>query len=306
MTTFISGNYTWTATTPSAAQFGVWLTSVRDAFLAVGMEQTADTGQYDPGVTTWPAGGGFEAGYWMFRFTDTLQATAPVYIKIRLGRGGNYIHQKAYQISFGSGTDGAGTLTGVVSTVQNVSEAGGLGTQTTLQNYAMFSAADGICFIGIGATTANAFGPWEFAFSLERFRDASGNITGDGLNTMYTNSGNLNDPLWRMQSLRFVAPTFVGTDHNSYCIAPGLPANAIGSNGDKLLYPHFYETPNIRQRRSSFTVKAADFGSNPTTFSATPIVSEGSRTYIHFGSALKPMISILGDVPGWAPVFLWE
>lgn len=280
-------------------QFGLWMQQVIDAMTAVGCPQTADTGQYIPGTTAWPAGG-FPSGCLMFRFTDALQATAPIFIRIQLGRGGNYAYNLNYAFQIGVATNGAGSLTGSSISIVNAGNnatSGGHGTQRL--PYASFS--DGSLFFGDGFNDAKSVG-FHFAFSIERTRDAAGALTGEGLTLMYKNG--FNDGLWRLRS--FLFPSTLYTASTSFCIMPGLPVPPVTPTGDLLLYPHFYNMPDVRQRASSFTARNSDFGSNPTTFTATPFAAKGARTFIQFGSTAGAMTAVLGDLAGYGPCFLWE
>lgn len=92
------------------AEFRAWATSLNDHLIAAGLIQTTDTGQLDlttatrPGVSTY-------AGYRIYRFNDTLQSTAPVFIRIDFGTGTSATIPSV-NVRVGTGTNGAGTLTG--------------------------------------------------------------------------------------------------------------------------------------------------------------------------------------------------
>ncbi|MGV8959197.1 MAG: hypothetical protein ACOH1V_02260 [Stenotrophomonas sp.] len=96
----------------SFATFGAAVAEVLSLLSAAGLVQTTDTGQINPATVVGAAS--TISGYSIHRFADALQATAPVFIKIEYGNSTSYASfQSAYTI--GTGTDGAGNLTGVVS-----------------------------------------------------------------------------------------------------------------------------------------------------------------------------------------------
>lgn len=99
---------------------------MRDMFVANGLVQTLDTGQFnlDTGVRRLVSneGEGPVSGYQMFRFDDLLQSNYPIFIKIEYGLQmeynsyyGGYIYTMPYLwVTVGTSTNGAGVLNGVV------------------------------------------------------------------------------------------------------------------------------------------------------------------------------------------------
>lgn len=113
------------------AQFRDCVQKIRDGITGVGWVRTNDTGQIDtatvvkPGVST-------PAGYDIFRFDDALQATAPFFLKIEYGIGPS-TNAFAWWITVGTGTNGAGVLTGNASTrstAQTATDVGAIRTCT--------------------------------------------------------------------------------------------------------------------------------------------------------------------------------
>lgn len=83
------------------------------ALQSCGLVKTADTGQIDWGTVAKP-GTSAVAGYEIFYLNDSLHATAPLYLKLEYGIGVN-TNTYAMAVRIGQGSDGAGTLTGQVS-----------------------------------------------------------------------------------------------------------------------------------------------------------------------------------------------
>lgn len=83
----------------------VWSTNLA----ALGWVKTADTGQINWATVTKPAAANTVAGYEIWRMNDSLQGTAPIYIKIEYGTG-SAVTYSALWLTLGFSTDGAGNL----------------------------------------------------------------------------------------------------------------------------------------------------------------------------------------------------
>jgi len=82
---------------------------------AGGWVQAAETGQVNWTTVTKPTVTNTAAGFEIWRMNDSLQATAPVFMKIEYGSGSNTAIPGLW-ITVGSATNGAGTLSGTMST----------------------------------------------------------------------------------------------------------------------------------------------------------------------------------------------
>lgn len=170
MASFTATPANWTNS--SDANFRTWGSYIAARLLAVGMVQTADTGQINWTTVTAPAAISTYQGYEIWRFADTLQATAPVYFKLEYGSGNVAAANPGMRITFGTGSDGAGNLTGTLS----ASVVGGVITAY---------ATPGSLF-GSGDTNRFVFATWNGAstgtwLGFERTLDSSGNPTSEGV-----------------------------------------------------------------------------------------------------------------------------
>lgn len=100
------------------ADFEAFVTGVHNALAALGFVQTADTGQINPATVAAPAATNTSAGYEIWRFADTLQATVPIFFKVEYGTG-SAVNIPAIWITVGSGSNGTGGLTGQVGSRMN-------------------------------------------------------------------------------------------------------------------------------------------------------------------------------------------
>lgn len=114
-TTFAFTNAAGATYTAGYFQF---MKALRDGLVACGMVQTTDTGQLDLTTldtdTAVPAalGANSISGFIILRMNDTLQATKPFFIKLRVHTAASSSNLAGLHIQYGSGTDGAGNLTG--------------------------------------------------------------------------------------------------------------------------------------------------------------------------------------------------
>jgi hypothetical protein len=112
------------------ATFRTWGKAISDGLQAVGgiakLSAGDSSGQIDWATVAKPLAN-TAAGYEMYAFADTLQATVPIYIKVEYGSGagGNNV---SIWVTVGFAHDGAGALTGTTTTRLQY---------TTQQNYAV-------------------------------------------------------------------------------------------------------------------------------------------------------------------------
>lgn len=172
----------------SSANFQAWVNEIYTNLVTnCGLTQTADTGQMAvPCVTSLPGATNTAAGYYIFRFNDTLQATSPIFIKMEFGTNASATTNPKIWITVGTGSSGAGTITGTVMTrVCGFSDTSGNIT-TNYPSYYCYNATQG--FLGmafkLGLTGANeCLG----GFVLYRSVDNTGAPTADGV-MLITNS----------------------------------------------------------------------------------------------------------------------
>lgn len=168
-------------TNSSDANFRAWGSYLAARFAAVGLVQTADTGQINWTTVTTPAGINTYQGYEIWRFADALQATAPVYFKIQYGEG-SAVDGPGIRIQFGTGSDGAGNLTGTTSTARDAEG----NTQAGACIVVGSGDTNRFSFAG-GFLAASGLG---LCFSFERMKDATGADTVEGVMWCAHSTGN--------------------------------------------------------------------------------------------------------------------
>lgn len=103
----------WVQTTD--AEFRAWVAAVIAQLNAIGLVQTADTGQIDTATVTRPGGTNTQAGYAVFRFDDALQSSKPVFLRFGFGTGSS-VNNPSLWLTLGTATDGAGNLSNLFRT----------------------------------------------------------------------------------------------------------------------------------------------------------------------------------------------
>lgn len=189
MPSFTATPSNWTNS--SDANFRAWGSYISARLAAVGLVQTSDTGQINWTTVTTPAGVSTYSGYEIWRFNDALQATAPVFIKIEYGEGAN-VDGPAVRVRFSSGSDGAGNLTGNVSTpriAQCVTQASAC---------LVYGSGDTNRFVIAAGILAASFKG--LCFSFERMKDATGADTAEGVMWCASANGNASSTSAAQQS----------------------------------------------------------------------------------------------------------
>ncbi len=178
MATFTTTASNWTNAT-NDDNFRAWGSYISSRFAAVGLIQTSDTGQVNWTTAANPGATNTYPHYEVWRFNDALQATAPVFFKIFYGEGSG-TDTPAIGISFGTGSDGSGNLTGTTSTLMRTTSAAGAGSTTV---------------VGSGSTNRFSFNnntgsSAGMLFGFERTKDSVGNDTSEGI--VYFANGSTN------------------------------------------------------------------------------------------------------------------
>ena len=159
------------------ANFRLWGGGLSNAIQAVGLVRTADTGQINWSTVTRPLADSAMQGYEIFRFNDTLQSTAPIFLKIEYGSGDYGASCPSFKTTIGKGTDGAGNITGVLHATANTQALNATNTGDFLS---YVSSGDGSMLVFSLWPTATTVATHGWRFALERSRDSGGNATGLG------------------------------------------------------------------------------------------------------------------------------
>lgn len=257
------------------AQFRAWGSELSAKLLALGLVQTADTGQINWVTVTRP-GTNTAAGYEIWRFNDSLQGSAPIFFKLEYGTG-NAANTPAVWLTVGTGSNGSGTITGTATT--RVQSSVNSTATNTVANYPSYACAvDG--FLGVSTKVGAAGTSRGYAgFIICRTCDATGAPTTTGF-VVYTSPSTLgtNNPA-AIQAIR-TASTAVAFTATTAAFASGIVHNVISSvdGSDTQAYLHWMPTPKVLPVVGVCTMVQTE-ATLGTSFS-TALVGSTPRTYI--------------------------
>ena len=135
--------------------------------------QTSDTGQVNLTTVAKPAATNTAQGYEIWRMNDALQSTKPVFAKVEYGSGGAALNF-SYWLTVGTGSDGAGTITGIL--LARTQQGAGTNNAATM-NKCFGSASTNRITIAMLLDVSTI----PFWFAIERTKDSAGADTNVGL-----------------------------------------------------------------------------------------------------------------------------
>lgn len=252
----------------SVAAFQAWAGAIYAGMEATGLVNTSDTGQTDPSAVT-SISLTNNAANWlsskMYRFDDPLQATAPIFVRVRLGiyRTNNF-NSPCREVTVGAGTDGANGFVGdtieFTSHTQIYTTVGWSGMNALAPSFYCFNADAGFLGVVAGVAAGGFGGAFDSlaTFFVARSTNDSGQATGDGVTLIVGNYG-------RSTSSGLAATTVPHTGrYLDFAAGPGP------------LCPDVF--PRVG-------------GSTPVV-SGTDVV-EPQRCYIQTGQGIKPVLALM-------------
>jgi hypothetical protein len=266
--------------TSSDATYRTLGSSISGAIATVGMTQTSDTGQINWTTVTRPSVALSIAGYEIWRFSDTLQSTYPMFLRIEYGIStvATYLQMT---FTVGTGTDGAGNLTGNIS--QKMIAYSSASENSTRTSY--FSGGNNrLCFILWASPNTASY--QYMVFSLERAHNSSGTDIGDGVHMFASSTVGLGIsqfvPLGTTTVIIPPATVNPGTTvgFGWYCSAPLTGSGALGAD----FYTYPIKTYNAYETLPCFNLAHYMTG-DITAFSSVSITGYDStaRTYLATG-----------------------
>lgn len=276
-------------TNATDADFRNWGKPTSDALTAFQLTKTTDTGQIDWNTVLKPATANTYQGYEIRKFTDSLQ---PVFFKIEYGAGGSAT-SPSLRFSFGTGSDGAGTITApvAVAAITNLIVNGG-GSGTTPQS--CYLSGSGSRF-GLGMFVSAGVG---FYICAGRSKNQiSGQDTNEAL-LISRSAGNAG-----------ITNYYFNFTSSPVAEASGIVVPTVGGSGadgtDINIYPnYFYRGGTPISGLNSIGIFNNDFqGTNPVTLT----VLGGSHSYYFLGGVSSQLNTVArGGTAGTGIGMLFE
>lgn len=286
----------------SDAVFREWGSEFSARLAAVGLTQTADTGQID-WVTVTRAASNANAGYEIWRFNDSAHATSPIFMRIDYGTG-TTADRPRMQITVGTGSNGSGTITGTALSIARICTGSFTATTDTARQSFM-------CYVG-GTTGFFGFlwkvgaGVQDGGFLLARTVDASGNATVTGAIAVWGGSGT--SGMTATQAFRYSAtaiayPAQTTIAAQALCLSPQFRSStAVGL--DTQAFVCYTVAPEVTPIVGMCGVLDGEV-SLGSTFTCT-LVGTTARTYIGLSIAMGPSSSVTPASDGPKYAMLWE
>lgn len=285
------------------AEFRAWGSEFSSKLAAVGLTQTSDTGQINWTTVTRP-GANTDAGYEVWRFNDTMQSTAPIFLKFFFGTG-NTTGAPRIRVEIGTGSNGSGTLTGTGSGTS----FGGNATYTSIAAGSATAVPSYMCYVdGAFSYMWKRGAAGQGLFCLSRTCNASGVADGDGYLVWSIGGTGSVTAMANVRMVRFASPasviySVVGTTADSgVAITPGyLNTSSALPNGDKQAYMAWVGLPEMRPVVGMCAVLISEFAGGSTF--TTAMVGSTVRTYLASGIAGN---NAAVNNANYALAFLWE
>jgi hypothetical protein len=260
----------------SDAGFRAWAGALHQAILDCGLIDPGDSGQAD--FDTVPRPGSSTYVYRIYRFDDTQQGSAPVFIRIEYGTGTSAANP-SIRFIVGQGSNGSGAITGgAVTSVLSCSVVSPAPVSTVTPYTTRVCVVDG-CFWfchGLGSLTG---GSCHGFLNISRSVSSDGQANGDVVYTM--SRGSQQNGAIVGQTIRHSDMSIHQMTGGSWClVCGGVSSSLVG--GSAQVYKHYINTPRVRPVPWGLTVLSTEFGNN-TQFEATP-VGAISRNYVSLGS----------------------
>lgn len=275
----------------SDAAFRTWLTEYRNMLVSAGLVQTSDTGQIALVTVTFPTVNNTLAGYFIFRFDDTLQSTAPVFMRLTFGRAGA-AGILGFGIEVGTGSDGAGNITGTKQSIPPQSTTSGAPGAGTYNSYAIHKEGfAAMVFKLLGTTAAYGVSAGTPNFVVQRTVDNTGAPTADGVHVISsgTNTNGTNS-LARAFRLRFLPTTDAGAVHdgNAMGFVPGPTTDSRVGLAPQI-FTHWIMLP--KQRPLLFTAGSIRSEVSVGNQFSMTLVGTTPRNYLCVGPAVSGVLS---------------
>ena len=159
----------------TASAFRTSCGNIDATFVSTGWVQSSDTGQINWSSVALPGGANTSAGYSIYHMNDTLQATYPVFIKIEYGTSA--ASTIGFWITIGTGSNGSGTLTGILNTRLQFGAAPANNTGIIFPSYFSGSSSRYSFVLCPYVSSNNCL----CVLSIERTKDSAGALTNAGV-----------------------------------------------------------------------------------------------------------------------------
>ena len=279
----------------SDAAFRTWGSELNTKLAAAGLVQTSDTGQIN-WTTVTRAGANSDAGYEIWRFNDTQQASAPIFMKIFYGSAGTTATPRI-RIQTGTASNGSGTVSGTGSANTDTLSYNGSAPSTVALFTSYLCVSDGffgIAFkLGAGGSGANVITP-HFYYAIARSTDNTGTPTADAVMQVFSTTTATQH---FARTISFLTSTIYGGAGTLNWWLDFYSNTSTLVSGTPQIYKGYMTTPRVRP--SNF--HAVSILSEVPVGTTTTVALVGSTPHTYLASN-----SINGPNGTRAMMMLWE
>jgi hypothetical protein len=282
------------------AGFQAWYNEVITQLGNIGLTQTSDTGQIGA-TASLPGAAHTSAGYTIWKFNDTLQATVPIFLKLEFGTG-SVTSIPFMWITIGTGSNGSGTITNPSTRVACGADYSGFpnSTSTNVASYFCYNATYG--FLGVAyklglCAASAATGIFGMGFIVCRGNTSAGAANSDAI-VLLTSSSSATGPsgingsagagscmqCWsEAQSLYYPVNNSSGAVNQglAWFTVPLFDYQGVTSPNNPSIFPCFYLAPAPTITNFFGIVNNSDVNVG-STFNAT-IIGSTQLTYLNVG-----------------------
>lgn len=263
-------------------------------FVSVGLVQTADTGQVNWATVNLPGAAATIIGYEIWHSVDSS-----FFFKFEWFTGiSAATTNPAFALTVGTGSDGAGNITGVFYPRVVIINTNAANSPTVCQTYICHTNDFlGVCYKIGGSNTYGSI----VSFAIEKMVNNVGAPSGDGWIVSHV-VGSASGVLFK-KSIRIASPAFTGLDSSSHTVVAGNITSSDDGAGNKLVWPQ--QHINQQQAFSNYLCSTivAEYGQG-TTFQAI-LVGTTLHTYIGIGNAMGTGNSGFAST-NYGVAMLWE
>lgn len=284
------------------AGFREWGLELSTKLAAAGLVQTTDTGQINWTTVAKPVSNTI-AGYEVWRMNDAMQATAPVFFKIEYG-GAASANAPRLQITVGTATNGAGTLSGTALTIARTPHGGSVAQISDNSRQSYLCVTEG--FFGLSWKIGS--GTTESSFFFARTVDSTGTPNATGAMVIW--GGGSVSNFTASQALRFAAPAAAyaaqaSVANTALCFYPQTPVTSTLLNGDNQAFIAWTVTPAVEPLVGLCGIVSTEVAyGNTVTF--TP-VGTTAHTYLALPDFAGPAGVVgVSSAGGLRMCMLWE
>lgn len=279
----------------NTTQFRAWGLELSNMLTTIGFIKSADTGQINWGTVTRPAVG-VSGGYEIRYMNDSLHGTAPIYVKLEYGTDAVNAAYPAMWITIGTGSSGAGAITGTVIAREQF-QGGAYPLDSIVAAKASYACmSNGCVWFAFKTKNRNTSFP-AFVMSIERTKDNAGASTGDGFvfhrgAYLYGNASSFSAVYIFATGYTITSAGYLefGGGSGGYAFMPyGIGASGTivgGVPGNMQLARHYLATPEIRPLLCTVSQSVGDAITEGTTFTAT-VLGVTSHTYMSLERAFS-------------------